>query len=174
MWRKTGPYGDGTISVFGYQCKYDLRDGFPLLTTKKFFLTLWFMNYSGFCAAVPISMMIKAAYAYLECLGAFWWWIRPVYGYQWRNGKIYFRRKVREYRREHIDQIQQAISLSRPILIHAYYRQCVECGDIDKMALPPCHAFIQFYVVNGRLDCSCINARRRCLGVPFNIAAMPY
>ena len=98
----------------------------------------------------------------------------PIYGYQWRKWeKFVLDEKSGNYRKEHIDQIQNALHLiktnpdSRRIIVSAW-----NVADIDKMALPPCHAFIQFYVVNGRLDCQLYQRSADvALGVPFNIAS---
>lgn len=158
--------GTGTISVFGYQMRYDLRQGFPLVTTKKVHLKsiihelLWFL--SG-------DTNIK----YLSENGVTIWdeWassegnLGPVYGHQWRswpkeNGQT-------------IDQIGQALDQiknnpdSRRIIVSAW-----NVGDIEHMALPPCHAFFQFYVANGSLSCQLYQRSADVfLGVPFNIAS---
>ncbi len=167
--------GTGTISVFGYQSKYDLREGFPLLTTKKVLFDavvhelLWFLRGStnindGLTQKTPIWN------AWARPDGS----LGPIYGYQWRHWeKFVWDEKSNAYRKEHIDQIQQAIDLikknpdSRRIIVNAW-----NVADIDKMALPPCHAFFQFYVVNGRLDCQLYQRSADvALGVPFNIAS---
>ena len=158
--------GTGTISVFGYQMRYDLSQGFPLLTTKKVHLKsiihelLWFL--SG-------STNIK----YLKDHGVSIWdeWadengnLGPVYGYQWRSwpssdGK-------------HIDQITDLIESikknpdSRRLIVSAW-----NVSEISKMKLPPCHAFFQFYVSNGKLSCQLYQRSADIfLGVPFNIAS---
>ena len=158
--------GTGTLSVFGYQMRFDLRQGFPLLTTKKLHLRsiihelLWFLK--G-----------ETNVKYLHDNNVTIWdeWARddgdlgPIYGYQWRSwptcdGK-------------HIDQIQQVIDQirnnpdSRRIIVSAW-----NVGEIDKMALPPCHAFFQFYVADGHLSCQLYQRSADIfLGVPFNIAS---
>jgi thymidylate synthase len=158
--------GTGTISVFGYQMRYDLSQGFPLLTTKKVHLKsiihelLWFL--SG-------STNIK----YLKDNGVSIWdeWadengnLGPVYGYQWRSwptadGK-------------HIDQISDLIESikknpdSRRLIVSAW-----NVSEISKMKLPPCHAFFQFYVSNRKLSCQLYQRSADIfLGVPFNIAS---
>lgn len=173
--KKEDRTGTGTISVFGYQSKYDLRQGFPLLTTKKVLFDavvyelLWFLKGStnindGLKQHTPIWN------AWADEQGE----LGPVYGYQWRKWeKFVCDEKTNGYRKEHIDQIQQAIELikknpsSRRIIVSAW-----NVADIDRMALPPCHAFIQFYVVNGRLDCQLYQRSADvALGVPFNIAS---
>jgi thymidylate synthase len=173
--KKEDRTGTGTISVFGYQSRYDLREGFPLLTTKKVLFDavvrelLWFLKGStnindGLKQYTPIWN------AWANEAGE----LGPVYGYQWRHWeKFVWDEKSRAYRKEHIDQITQAIAMikenpnSRRIIVNAW-----NVADIDKMALPPCHAFFQFYVVNGRLDCQLYQRSADvALGVPFNIAS---
>ncbi len=158
--------GTGTISVFGYQMRFDLRENFPLMTTKKLHLRsilhelLWFLQ--G-------STNIK----YLSDNKVTIWneWARengelgPVYGYQWRSWP--------KSDGSHVDQIAQVVNSiqtnpdSRRHIVSAW-----NVGDIDNMALPPCHLMFQFYVANGEL--SCLMYQRSCdifLGVPFNIAS---
>ena len=158
--------GTGTKSVFGHQMRFDLSKGFPCITTKKLHLKsiihelLWFLK--G-------DTNIK----YLKENGVRIWdeWaddhgdLGHVYGYQWRSwptpdGK-------------HIDQIQQIIDTlknnpdSRRIIVSAW-----NVGEIDQMALPPCHAFFQFYVANNKLSCQLYQRSADIfLGVPFNIAS---
>jgi len=164
--RKEDRTGTGTLSVFGYQMRFDLGVGFPALTTKKVHLRsiihelLWFLK--G-------DTNIK----YLHDNGVSIWdeWadengdLGQVYGYQWRswpaaNGK-------------HIDQISQVVDQiretpdSRRIIVSAW-----NVGEIENMALPPCHAFFQFYVAEGRLSCQLYQRSADIfLGVPFNIAS---
>lgn len=158
--------GTGTISVFGHQSRYDLSEGFPLVTTKKLHLRsiihelLWFL--SG-------DTNIK----YLKDNGVKIWdeWadkdgnLGPVYGSQWRSWPTADGR--------HIDQITAIINQikntpdSRRIIVNAW-----NVGEIENMALPPCHAFFQFYVSNGRLSCQLYQrSADTFLGVPFNIAS---
>ena len=158
--------GTGTTSVFGYQMRFKLEDGFPLVTTKKLHLKsiiyelLWFLS-----GATNIQ--------FLQENGVRIWneWadengdLGPVYGKQWRSwtaadGRV-------------IDQIQNAVNLirntpySRRILVNAW-----NVGDLDKMALTPCHTLFQFNVVNGKLDCQLYQRSADVfLGVPFNIAS---
>ena len=158
--------GTGTISVFGHQMRYDLSKGFPLVTTKKLHLRsiihelLWFIN--G-------DTNIK----YLQDNGVRIWndWadengdLGPVYGKQWRrwetrNGQV-------------IDQLSQAVDMiknnpnSRRIIVSAW-----NVGELDQMALMPCHAFFQFHVANGKLSCQLYQRSADVfLGVPFNIAS---
>lgn len=173
--RKEDRTGTGTLSTFGYQMRFDLREGFPLLTTKKVLFDavvhelLWFLKGStnindGLAQHTPIWN------AWADKNGE----LGPVYGYQWRQWeKFVWDEKAKTYRKEHIDQIRQAVDLikrnpnSRRIIVNAW-----NVADIDKMALPPCHAFFQFYAVSGRLDCQLYQRSADvALGVPFNIAS---
>ncbi len=167
--------GTGTISVFGYQTKYDLREGFPILTTKKILFDavvrelLWFLRGStnindGLKQYTPIWN------AWADEKGE----LGPVYGYQWRRWERFvWDEGTGGYRKEHIDQIQRAVDMiqhepdSRRIIVSAW-----NVADLDRMALPPCHAFFQFYVIQGRLDCQLYQRSADvALGVPFNIAS---
>ncbi len=163
---KSDRTGTGTRSVFGYQMRFDLADGFPLLTTKKLHLKsiihelLWFLK--G-------DTNVK----YLQDNGVRIWneWASPdgdlghIYGYQWRSWP--------DYKGGHIDQISQAINDikhnpdSRRIIVSAW-----NVADLDNMNLPPCHAFFQFYVADGRLSMQMYQrSADSFLGVPFNIAS---
>ena len=158
--------GTGTISVFGRQMRFDLADGFPLLTTKKLHLKsiiyelLWFLR--GDTNA-----------HWLQERGVRIWneWADPdgnlghIYGYQWRSWP--------DYNGHHIDQIAQAVEQikntpdSRRIIVNAW-----NVGDLDNMNLPPCHMFFQFYVAQGRLSLQMYQrSADTFLGVPFNIAS---
>ncbi len=167
--------GTGAISVFGYQTKCDLRKGFPLLTTKKVLFSavvhelLWFLKGStnineGLKEFTPIWN------AWADENGE----LGPVYGYQWRKWERFIQDEASgKYCKESVDQIQAAIDTikndpsSRRIIVSAW-----NVGDINRMALPPCHAFFQFYVINGRLDCQLYQRSADiALGVPFNIAS---
>ena len=167
--------GTGTISIFGTQTKYDLREGFPLITTKKVLFSgvlrelLWFLKGStnindGLTQHTPIWDAWAAEDGELG----------PIYGYQWRKWPAFEPAgEPGKYTVTHIDQIQNAIDLirtnpdSRRIIVSAW-----NVGDISKMALPPCHLLFQFYVVNGRLDCQLYQRSADiALGVPFNIAS---
>lgn len=165
--RKSDRTGTGTISVFGYQMRFDLNEGFPCLTTKKLHLRsiihelLWFL--SG-------DTNIK----YLNDNGVTIWdeWADPetgdlghVYGYQWRSWPI--------PDGGHIDQIAQLVESlkhnpdSRRHIVSAW-----NVADIPNMALPPCHALFQFYVADGKLSCQLYQRSADLfLGVPFNIAS---
>lgn len=158
--------GTGTLSVFGYQMRFDLQKGFPLLTTKKlhtrsiFHELLWFLK--G-------DTNIK----YLKENNVTIWdeWadengnLGPVYGQQWRSWKSADGRVIDQITNV-IEQIQKNPD-SRRLLVVAF-----NPGDVDKMALPPCHAFFQFYVANGKLSCQLYQRSADVfLGVPFNIAS---
>jgi len=164
--QKSDRTGTGTVSVFGHQMRFDLTQGFPLVTTKKCHLKsiihelLWFLQ--G-------STNIK----YLKDNGVSIWneWadangeLGPVYGYQWRSWPTPDGR--------HIDQISQVIDQikrtpdSRRLIVSAW-----NVADVDKMKLPPCHAFFQFYVADGKLSCQLYQRSADIfLGVPFNIAS---
>ncbi len=163
---KTDRTGTGTKSVFGYQMRFNLAEGFPLLTTKKVHLKsiihelLWFLQGS-------------TNIAYLKENGVRIWdeWadeqgnLGPVYGYQWRNWP--------KPDGSHIDQITQVINAikntpdSRRLIVSAW-----NVADVDQMKLPPCHAFFQFYVADGKLSCQLYQRSADIfLGVPFNIAS---
>ncbi|WP_019936056.1 thymidylate synthase [Oceanimonas smirnovii] len=158
--------GTGTLSVFGHQMRFNLAEGFPLVTTKKCHLRsiihelLWFLNGD-------------TNTAYLKENGVSIWdeWadengsLGPVYGKQWRSWETADGRVI--------DQISQALETiktnpdSRRIIVSAW-----NVGELDKMALSPCHALFQFYVANGKLSCQLY--QRSCdvfLGLPFNIAS---
>ena len=158
--------GTGTRSVFGYQMRFNLDDGFPLLTTKKLHLKsiiyelLWFLKGD-------------TNVRYLQEHGVRIWneWagpdgeLGPIYGYQWRSWP--------DYNGGHIDQISEAVETlknnpdSRRIIVSAW-----NVGQLDEMHLPPCHAFFQFYVADGRLSLQLYQRSADIfLGVPFNIAS---
>ena len=169
--KKSDRTGTGTISVFGYQMRFDLSKGFPLLTTKKIHLKsivhelLWFLRGD-------------TNVRWLQERGVKIWdeWadedgdLGPVYGYQWRNWPNWVPEEMRNIA---IDQIADTVKLlkenpdSRRIVVTAW-----NPGDVPKMKLPPCHCLFQFYVVDGKLSCQLY--QRSCdvfLGVPFNIAS---
>ncbi|WP_438638487.1 thymidylate synthase [Muribaculum intestinale] len=158
--------GTGTRSVFGYQMRFNLEDGFPLLTTKKLHLKsiiyelLWFLRGD-------------TNVHYLQEHGVRIWneWagpdgeLGPIYGYQWRSWP--------DYNGGHIDQISEVVETlknnpdSRRIIVSAW-----NVGQLDEMHLPPCHAFFQFYVADGRLSLQLYQRSADIfLGVPFNIAS---
>ena len=155
--------GTGTISTFGYQMRFDLREGFPLLTTKKLHLKsiiyelLWFLR--GDTNVQEHGVRIWNEWAREDGdLG-------PIYGYQWRSWP--------DYQGGHIDQIQQIIDQlrrdpdSRRMLVSAW-----NVAQLDQMALAPCHCLMQFYVAEGRLSLQLYQRSADVfLGVPFNIAS---
>jgi thymidylate synthase len=164
--KKTDRTGTGTLSVFGYQMRFDLSQGFPLLTTKKVHLKsiihelLWFLQGD-------------TNIRYLKENGVRIWdeWadengdLGPIYGYQWRSWPTADGR--------HIDQIAEVIETlktnpdSRRIIVSAW-----NVGELSNMKLPPCHAFFQFYVADGKLSCQLYQRSADIfLGVPFNIAS---
>lgn len=192
--RKDDRTGTGTISVFGYQMRFPLSEGFPLVTTKKVHLKsiihelLWFVKgetnirplvlndvriwndwpYAIFCKSADYRgetmeqfvERIKTDAAFSAVYGE----LGPVYGKQWRRF---------EGRKETIDQLKTAIETirtnpdSRRIIVSAW-----NPTELEDMALPPCHAFFQFYVENGRLSCQLYQRSADAfLGVPFNIAS---
>ncbi len=164
--QKSDRTGTGTVSVFGHQMRFNLADGFPMLTTKKLHLKsiiyelLWFLKGStnnNWLKERGVSIWNEWA-APDGDLG-------PIYGYQWRswpapNG-------------QHIDQISEVVETikknpdSRRIIVSAW-----NVADIPRMALAPCHAFFQFYVADGKLSCQLYQRSADIfLGVPFNIAS---
>lgn len=171
---KTDRTGTGTRSVFGYQFRHDLRTGFPLLTTKKVYFKsllcelLWFIR-GATNTKDGLNSGIWDAWADADGnLG-------PIYGYQWRKWeKFTWDEAAKTYQKTHIDQLALAIETiktnpsSRRIIVNAW-----NVADLDRMALPPCHAFFQFYVsANGFLDLQLYQRSADvAVGVPFNIAS---
>ena len=164
--KKEDRTGTGTMSVFGYQMRFDLNEGFPLLTTKKIHLKsviyelLWFL--SG-------DTNIK----FLKDNGVSIWdeWadengnLGPVYGHQWRSWPTSEGREIDQISNL-INQIKKTPD-SRRLIVSAW-----NVGEINKMKLPPCHCFFQFYVADGRLSCQLYQRSADIfLGVPFNIAS---
>lgn len=164
--KKEDRTGTGTLSVFGHQARYNLEEGFPVVTTKKLHLKsiihelLWFLK--G-------ETNIK----YLKDNGVSIWdeWadeegnLGPVYGSQWRSWKTHDGRVI--------DQIKNVVEMikknpdSRRLIVSAW-----NPGEVEKMALPPCHTMFQFYVANGKLSCQLYQRSADIfLGVPFNIAS---
>ena len=164
--RKEDRTGTGTLSVFGHQMRFNLKEGFPLLTTKKLHLKsiihelLWFLK--G-------DTNVK----YLQENGVRIWneWadengeLGPVYGHQWRSWP--------NYNGGHVDQIQDIVNAlknnpdSRRMIVSAW-----NVAEVDQMALPPCHCLFQFYVANGKLSLQLYQrSADTFLGVPFNIAS---
>jgi thymidylate synthase len=163
---KSDRTGTGTVSVFGHQMRFDLQEGFPVVTTKKLHLKsiiielLWFLQGStnnNWLKERGVSIWDEWAKEDGE--------LGPIYGYQWRswpapNG-------------EHVDQISQLMEQiknnpdSRRLIVSAW-----NVAEIPRMALPPCHAFFQFYVADGKLSCQLYQRSADIfLGVPFNIAS---
>lgn len=158
--------GTGTISVFGYQMRFDLQQGFPVMTTKKLHLRsiihelLWFLKGEtnlNYLHANNVTIWDEWADEHGE--------LGHIYGYQWRSWPSHDGR--------YIDQITNIVKSikenpdSRRHIVSAW-----NVGELDKMALPPCHVLFQFYVAGGRLSCQLY--QRSCdifLGVPFNIAS---
>ncbi|MCD8186806.1 MAG: thymidylate synthase [Rikenellaceae bacterium] len=164
--RKSDRTGTGTLSVFGYQMRFDLSEGFPVLTTKKLHLRsiihelLWFLR--G-------DTNIKYLHDHQVTIWDEWadpaGDLGPVYGYQWRSwhtpdGRVIDQiRQVEESIRTHPDSRRHLVTAWNP-------------ADVDKMALPPCHAMFQFYVAEGKLSCQLYQRSADVfLGVPFNIAS---
>jgi thymidylate synthase len=164
--QKSDRTGTGTVSVFGYQMRFDLRESFPLLTTKKVHLRsiihelLWFLKGSTNTKYLNDNKVtIWDEWADKDGnLG-------PVYGYQWRSWP--------KPDGSHVDQIKQVVdSIRRNPDSRRHIVSAWNVGDLDKMALPPCHLLFQFYVANNELSCQMY--QRSCdifLGVPFNIAS---
>ncbi len=164
--RKADRTGTGTLSLFGYQMRFDLQQGFPLLTTKKLHLRsiihelLWFLR-----GDTNIEYLHEHQVTIWDEWADEKGDLGPIYGYQWRswpapNGT-------------YIDQISQVLEQirvtpdSRRMLVSAW-----NVGQLEEMALPPCHAFFQFYVAEGRLSCQLYQRSADIfLGVPFNIAS---
>lgn len=158
--------GTGTISVFGYQMRFDLQQGFPVVTTKKLHLKsiihelLWFLS-----GDTNINYLkengVKIWDEWADAEGN----LGPVYGYQWRSWPT--------PDGNHIDQISQIVQQlkqnpdSRRMIVSAW-----NVADVNKMALPPCHCLFQFYVADGKLSCQLYQRSADIfLGVPFNIAS---
>lgn len=163
---KTDRTGTGTLSTFGWQSRYDLADGFPMVTTKKLHLKsivhelLWFL--AG-----------DTNIAYLKANGVRIWdeWadeageLGPVYGHQWRSWPTPDGGKIDQIKNV-VEQIKRSPD-SRRLIVSAW-----NVADVDDMALPPCHCLFQFYVANGKLSCQLYQRSADIfLGVPFNIAS---
>ena len=164
--RKTDRTGTGTLAVFGYQMRFPLQNGFPLVTTKKIHLKsvvhelLWFLSGDtniGYLKAHGVSIWDEWADANGE--------LGPVYGHQWRSWPTPDGRTI--------DQLSQVLDTlarnpdSRRMLVSAW-----NPADLDRMALQPCHALFQFFVADGRLSCQLYQRSADVfLGVPFNIAS---
>ncbi|NCC73697.1 MAG: thymidylate synthase [Sphingobacteriia bacterium] len=163
---KSDRTGTGTISVFGYQMRFNLDDGFPVLTTKKLHLRsiihelLWFLK-----GETNLDYLHRNKVTIWDEWADKQGNLGPVYGYQWRSWPAPDGRSI--------DQISNVIKSirenpdSRRHIVSAW-----NVGDLDKMALPPCHILFQFYVANGKLSCQMYQRSADIfLGVPFNIAS---
>jgi thymidylate synthase len=164
--KKEDRTGTGTLSIFGYQMRFDLAQGFPLVTTKKVHLKsiihelLWFLNGDtniGYLSENGVSIWDEWADGNGD--------LGPIYGHQWRSWP--------KQDGQTVDQITQVLEQiknnpdSRRIIVSAW-----NVGEIEKMALPPCHTFFQFYVAQGKLSCQLYQRSADVfLGVPFNIAS---
>jgi thymidylate synthase len=175
--------GTGTVSVFGRQIRFDLSQGFPVPTTKKIFLRgiieelLWFLRgETNIQSLLDLDVHIWDEWA--DANGD----LGPIYGKQWRSWDLAAKltpgvnelgMPMLEYREDTFDQIQWVIDEikrnpdSRRLIVNAW-----NVGEIDQMALPPCHLLFQFYVSNGKLSCQLYQrSADMFLGVPFNIAS---
>ncbi len=164
--RKEDRTGTGTLSLFGYQMRFDLAKGFPLLTTKKLHIRsivhelLWFLSGSTHIGYLKENK-VRIWDEWADADGN----LGPIYGYQWRSWPA--------PSGEHIDQIAQLVTQirqnpdSRRLIVSAW-----NVADIPRMTLPPCHALFQFYVAEGKLSCQLYQRSADIfLGVPFNIAS---
>ena len=164
--RKSDRTGTGTRSVFGYQMRFDLRDGFPLLTTKRLHLKsivhelLWFLRGDtnvGYLNDNGVTIWDEWANEHGE--------LGPIYGYQWRSWPTADGRQI-----DQISEVIEAIRKnpdSRRLVVSAW-----NVGQIAQMAIPPCHLLFQFYVAENRLSCQLYQrSADTFLGVPFNIAS---
>lgn len=164
---KTDRTGVGTKSVFGHQMRFDLSEGFPLLTTKKVFTRGIIEELLWFLAGDTNKKTLQAKNVHIwdswgdDETGE----LGPIYGHQWRSWE--------DYNGGHIDQIANAVELikhnpdSRRIIVSAW-----NVAQIEQMGLPPCHCLFQFYVADGRLSCQLYQrSADMFLGVPFNIAS---
>ncbi|MDR2682268.1 MAG: thymidylate synthase [Dysgonamonadaceae bacterium] len=164
--KKEDRTGTGTFSVFGHQMRFDLSEGFPVLTTKKLHLKsiihelLWFLKGDTNIRYLT-DHGVRIWNEWADANGD----LGPVYGYQWRSWP--------DYNGGHIDQLTEAVNAirhtpdSRRIIVSAW-----NVGDIPQMKLPPCHCFFQFYVADGKLSLQLYQRSADIfLGVPFNIAS---
>ncbi|MFT5171150.1 MAG: thymidylate synthase [Candidatus Marinamargulisbacteria bacterium] len=169
---KSDRTGTGTTSIFGAQLRFDLRNGFPLLTTKKVLFRsvlkelLWFIKGA---TNINDGLDCKIWDAWADEKGE----LGPIYGYQWRKWQQFSPNDAGGFKPQPFDQISAVIESiktnpdSRRHIVSAW-----NVSDLDRMALPPCHVFFQFYVCNGQLDCQLYQRSADiALGVPFNIAS---
>lgn len=164
--KKSDRTGVGTISVFGHQMRFDLTEGFPLITTKKlhtrsiFHELLWFLK-----GETNIKYLKENKVTIWDEWADEGGDLGPVYGKQWRAWETADGRKIDQISNV-IDQIKKNPDSRRHLVI------AFNPGEVDQMALPPCHAFFQFYVANGKLSCQLYQRSADVfLGVPFNIAS---
>jgi thymidylate synthase len=167
--RKDDRTGTGTLSTFGYQMRFDLADGFPLLTTKKLHIKsilyelLWFLK-----GATNVKFLndngVRIWNEWADEQGE----LGPVYGYQWRSWP--------DAHGNSIDQISHVVrSLHQNPDSRRHIVSAWNVGELDQMALPPCHILFQFYVADGRLSCQLYQRSADVfLGVPFNIASYAF
>jgi thymidylate synthase len=158
--------GTGTLSVFGYQSRYDLQEGFPVLTTKKLHLKsiiyelLWMINGESNIAGLT-DHGVRIWNEWADTDGD----LGPVYGVQWRSWETSDKQTI-----DQISQVIEAIKSkpnSRRLIVSAW-----NVGDVPAMALPPCHVLFQYYVIDGKLSCQLYQRSADVfLGVPFNIAS---
>lgn len=163
---KSDRTGTGTLSIFGYQMRFNLQEGFPLLTTKKLhtrsiiYELLWFLKGDTNIKYLNDNK-VTIWDEWADAKGD----LGPIYGYQWRSWTAADGRTI-----DQISQVVESIKKnpdSRRHIVSAW-----NVGDLDKMALPPCHILFQFYVANGRLSCQLYQRSADIfLGVPFNIAS---
>ncbi len=173
--RKEDRTGVGTISLFGMMRKFDLREGFPLVTTKKVKYEsivrelLWFLNGSTNIHDQDLTKHTPIWDAWAKPDGS----LGPIYGYQWRKWEKFEPKGDGKYQVTHIDQVKRVIETiktnpkDRRLIVSAW-----NVSDLDRMALPPCHLLFHFNVMGDRLDC--LMYQRSCdlaLGVPYNIAS---
>ena len=169
---KSDRTGTGTRSVFGTQTRYDCREGFPLVTTKKVYFNsmlnelLWFIRGA---TNINDNLRSKIWDAWADKDGD----LGPIYGYQWRFWESFIPQADGQLKKTHIDQLSQLIHGlktnpdSRRHIVTAW-----NVADLDKMALPPCHTFFQCYVANQYLDLQLYQRSADvAVGVPFNIAS---
>ncbi|KAK9403377.1 thymidylate synthase [Crotalus adamanteus] len=184
--KKEDRTGTGTLSIFGMQARYNLRDDFPLLTTKRVFWKgvleelLWFIK--GSTNAKELSAKgvkiwdANGSRQFLDKQGFFSREegdLGPIYGFQWRHFGAEYKDMNTDYTGEGVDQLQQVIDTIRN---NPDDRRIIMCAwnpkDLSAMALPPCHALCQFYILNGELSCQLYQRSGDMgLGVPFNIAS---
>jgi thymidylate synthase len=164
--KKSDRTGTGTISVFGYQMRFNLEDGFPLLTTKKLHIKsiihelLWFIS-GDTNTKYLIDNGVRIWNEWADKDGN----LGPIYGYQWRSWPAGNGKKIDQLTRV-VDSIKKSPD-SRRHIVSAW-----NVGELDKMALPPCHIMFQFYVADGKLSCQLYQRSADIfIGVPFNIAS---